>query len=230
MASANWLITAARALVAFPDATEITTISLELAGDPRRIKTLKPEALGTSLAALRVEIGGLLSVGSNTSVNLSAQQRNDIPGQVASHLMGLVTAGYEGLEAHGVPPGVVVANAGDSWSPTVAEHAMMLMLALIRRLPMALAAQARSAWESPQIAPGIRSLRGRTLVIVGYGSIGREAALRARGFGMRIVGVSRSARPDPVLDEVRRAGLVFDHQDAHGHESRRSRRLSEASS
>jgi hypothetical protein len=83
------------ALVAFPDATEITTISLELAGDPRRIKTLKPEALGTSLAALRVEIGGLLSVGSNTSVNLSAQQRNDIPGQVASHLMGLVTAGYE---------------------------------------------------------------------------------------------------------------------------------------
>ncbi len=83
------------ALVAFPDATEITTISLELAGDPRRIKTLKPDALGNSLAALRVEIGGLLSVGSNTSVNLSAQQRNDIPGQVASHLMGLVTAGYE---------------------------------------------------------------------------------------------------------------------------------------
>ena len=117
----------------------------------------------------------------------------------------LVTAGYEGLEAHGVPPGVVVANAGDSWSPTVAEHAMMLMLALIRRLPMALAAQARSAWESPQIAPGIRSLRGRTLAIVGYGSIGRETALRARGFGMRIVGVSRSARPDPALDEVRRA-------------------------
>lgn len=83
------------ALVAFPDATEITTVSLELAGDPRRIKTLKPDALGTSLAALRVEIGGLLSVGSNTSVNLSAQQRNDIPGQVASHLMGLATAGYE---------------------------------------------------------------------------------------------------------------------------------------
>ncbi len=86
------------ALVAFPDATEITTISLELAGDPRRIKTLKPEYLGNSLAALRVEIGGLLSVGSNTSVNLSAQQRNDIPGQVASHLMGLVTAGYEVTE------------------------------------------------------------------------------------------------------------------------------------
>ena len=33
-----------RALVAFPDATEITTISLELAGDPRRIEKLTPNA------------------------------------------------------------------------------------------------------------------------------------------------------------------------------------------
>jgi hypothetical protein len=83
------------ALVAFPDATEITTVSLELAGDPRRITTLDPAALGASLAALRAEIGGLLSVGSNTSVNLSAQQRNELPGQVVSFLIALATAGYE---------------------------------------------------------------------------------------------------------------------------------------
>lgn len=120
-------------------------------------------------------------------------------------LIQLVTAGYEGLEAHGVPAGVIVANAGDSWSPSVAEHAMMLMLALTRRLPAALSAQARHAWESPLISPGMRSLNGRTLVIVGYGSIGREVAQRARGFGMRIVGVSRRAQPDPLLNEVRRA-------------------------
>jgi len=86
------------ALVAFPDATEITTISLELAGDPRRLRTLDPGQLGSSLAALRVEIGGLLSVGSNTSLNLSAQQRNDIPGQVASFLMALVAGGYEPVD------------------------------------------------------------------------------------------------------------------------------------
>ena len=83
------------ALVAFPDATEITTISLELAGDPRRISTLEPGALQASLAALRAEIGGLLSVGSNTSVNLSAQQRNELPGQVVSFLIALVAAGFE---------------------------------------------------------------------------------------------------------------------------------------
>lgn len=83
------------ALVAFPDATEITTISLELAGDPRRLRTLNAAAIDRSLGALRAEIGGLISVGSNTSENLSNQQRNDLPGQVSSFLLGLVAGGYE---------------------------------------------------------------------------------------------------------------------------------------
>jgi hypothetical protein len=83
------------ALVAFPNATEITTISLELAGDPRRLKTLTPAQVETSLGALRLEIGGLLSVGSNTSENLSSQQQNDLPGQVSSFLLALVAGGYE---------------------------------------------------------------------------------------------------------------------------------------
>lgn len=83
------------ALVAFPDATEITTISLELAGDPRRIEALTPDKLEASLGALRSEIGGLVSVGSNTSENLSAGQRNDLPSQVSSFMLGLVAGGYE---------------------------------------------------------------------------------------------------------------------------------------
>lgn len=83
------------ALVAFPTATEITTISLEQSGDPRRISTLTPAQLSSSLGVLRRDIGGLISVGSNTSENLSAGQRNDLPGQVASFLMGLVAGGYE---------------------------------------------------------------------------------------------------------------------------------------
>lgn len=83
------------ALVAFPDATDITTVSLELAGDPRRLKSLTPSQLSVSLGGLRAEIGGLISVGSNTSENLSNGQRNDLPAQVSSFLMGLVAGGYE---------------------------------------------------------------------------------------------------------------------------------------
>ena len=44
---------------------------------------------------MRLEIGGLISVGSNTSENLSNQQRNELPGQVSSFLLGLVAGGYE---------------------------------------------------------------------------------------------------------------------------------------
>jgi phosphoglycerate dehydrogenase-like enzyme len=111
------------------------------------------------------------------------------------------TAGYEGLQAHGVPPGVVVANAGDSWSPAVAEHGMALLLALVKQLPHAILHQARGAWDRTQ-APRMGSLEGQTLAIVGYGSIGHEFARRARPFGMRIVGLSRSAKPDSLADEV----------------------------
>lgn len=83
------------ALVAFPDATEITTISLELGGDPRRLKNLTAKQLETSLAGLRAEIGGLISVGSNTTENLSQGQHNELPAQVGSFLIGLVAGGYE---------------------------------------------------------------------------------------------------------------------------------------
>ncbi len=83
------------ALVAFPDAMEITTISLEMSGDPRRINTIDKKGLEDSLAALRSDIGGLLQSGSNTSDNLQLQQENQLPGQVSSFLMGMVAGGYE---------------------------------------------------------------------------------------------------------------------------------------
>ncbi len=83
------------ALVAFPEATEITTISLELGGDPRRLRKLAAKNVEMSLGGLRAEIGGLISVGSNTTENLSAGQRNDLPAQVSSFMLGLVAGGYE---------------------------------------------------------------------------------------------------------------------------------------
>ncbi|HVV82782.1 MAG TPA: hypothetical protein VHE35_06865 [Kofleriaceae bacterium] len=86
------------ALAAFPDADEVTTISLELSGDPRRISTLTPKALGASLGELRTALGGTLTVGSNTSVNLSSSQQLDLPAQVSSFLLGLSFNGYEPVD------------------------------------------------------------------------------------------------------------------------------------
>jgi phosphoglycerate dehydrogenase-like enzyme len=115
--------------------------------------------------------------------------------------MHFISAGREGFEAAGLPPGIVVSYAAGAVAATVAEHAMALMLALGRRVPE-FAAQARERrWDR---APALRasSLEGQTLAIVGLGRIGEALARRARPFGMRVVAVTRSAKPSPDVDRV----------------------------
>lgn len=78
------------ALTSFPDATTITTLSLELAGDPRRLKTLSDKAaLEQSLKALDETATTTLLSNDSKSVNLSKLQRGELPGQLSMHLMGL---------------------------------------------------------------------------------------------------------------------------------------------
>jgi hypothetical protein len=83
------------ALTTYPSAQEITTISLELAGDPRRIQHLGRRQLAQSLERVRRTISGLLSQSDSTSANLKAGQRGDIPGQLAFFLVGLAAHGQE---------------------------------------------------------------------------------------------------------------------------------------
>lgn len=111
------------------------------------------------------------------------------------------TAGYEGLQQHGVPPGVIVANAGSAWSRIVAEHGVALLLALVRRLEPAIVNKPRHAWNRAQTAT-ISSLEDMTLLIVGFGGIGREFARLVRPFGSHIVALRRSPQPDSLADEV----------------------------
>jgi len=117
------------------------------------------------------------------------------------------TAGYEGLQEHGVPAGVVVANAGDSWSPAVAEHGMALLLAMVKRLETPILNRSRHAWDRAH-SVHMGSLEGMTLAIVGYGSIGRAFARLARPFGMRIIGLRRTPEPDPLVDEMLPVGQL----------------------
>jgi hypothetical protein len=83
------------ALTTYPDATEITTLSLELAGDPRRLGSLPKEALVASLGLVRQTIAPLLSFSDSTSQNLMKGQRGEIPGQIAFFLVALAVHGQE---------------------------------------------------------------------------------------------------------------------------------------
>ena len=84
------------ALVTYPDAREITTISLEHAGDPTRLAGLTDKKkLGAALQAYRDAIYGLLTLNDSTSENLRKLERGGIPGQLSFHLTGMAVMGYE---------------------------------------------------------------------------------------------------------------------------------------
>ncbi|HYW43804.1 MAG TPA: phosphoglycerate dehydrogenase [Bryobacteraceae bacterium] len=81
--------------------------------------------------------------------------------------------------------GVLVMNTPGGNSVSVAEHTLALMLAMARRIPQANASTRAGKWEKKKFMGS--ELRGKTLGIVGLGSIGREVVKRARSFEMRIV-------------------------------------------
>lgn len=121
----------------------------------------------------------------------------------------LPTMGYDPVELHGVPHGVTVTTAGDAYAPTVAEHALALLLALVRKLPAAVRNAELQRWDQSH-ATTIATLHDATVVVVGFGNIGREVAKRLCGFGARVLAVTRSGRPDALADEVFAADRMLD--------------------
>jgi hypothetical protein len=84
------------ALVTYPDAREITTISLEHAGDPTRLGKLDSKTkLATALANYRAASSGLLTLHDSTSENMRKLEKGPIPGQLSFHLTGMAVNGYE---------------------------------------------------------------------------------------------------------------------------------------
>ena len=95
--------------------------------------------------------------------------------------------------------GIVLTNPSGIFSPPMAEHTMGLMVALARNFPDSVRFQDRRQWGQQQISGPLgplNELNGQLLLIVGYGSIGRELARRARAFDMRVWGVNRSGVGD----------------------------------
>ncbi len=84
--------------------------------------------------------------------------------------------------------GVVVTNARGVFTRPIAEHVLMLILAISRRLPQLLELQRERTWQPLE---GVE-LRELTVGIVGYGSIGQAVASLAGAFGARIVALRRN--------------------------------------
>jgi D-2-hydroxyacid dehydrogenase (NADP+) len=112
---------------------------------------------------------------------------------------------------------IAVSNSRGIQGPAIAEFVIGGLLVLARRFHLMLAAQREHRWIQNELTQDHWpwSVRGRTMTIVGLGTIGQEVARRAHAFGMRVIGVRRRVdqpkppfvdrvvRPDQ-LDEVLR--------------------------
>ncbi len=94
--------------------------------------------------------------------------------------------------------GIEVVYAPDANTMAFAEHTLGLLLAIARRLPWAEAELRDGTWrETRSLGTG---LVGKTLGIVGFGRIGRQVALRAQAFGMKVLVNEKDSTPELALE------------------------------
>jgi len=101
--------------------------------------------------------------------------------------------------------GITVLNTPTSTTIAVAEHTFALLLALIRRVPQADTALKTGLWIKKQLLGS--ELHGKTLGIVGCGSIGCEFAKRAAAFDMEVLGCDLS---EDIVRDSGSAPVTFD--------------------
>ena len=108
-----------------------------------------------------------------------------------------LTAGFDRVRPH-VPAGAILCNARGVHDASTAEWVVTAILASIRQFPYFAAEQAAGRWSYRSTG----CLAGKTVLIVGYGSIGKAVERRLGGFDVQVGRVARSARAgvSPVAD------------------------------
>src|SRR5215475_1582943 len=103
-------------------------------------------------------------------------------------LVQLLSAGYDRVDIEAARKAQVpVANNGGANAIAVAEHAILLMLAVQKRLVRLHNDVVAGKWRAPETAKErIYEVAGKTIGIVGLGNIGRKVARRAAAFDMQI--------------------------------------------
>jgi D-3-phosphoglycerate dehydrogenase / 2-oxoglutarate reductase len=94
--------------------------------------------------------------------------------------------------------GIAVTYVPDYCMHEVSDHAMALLLALARKIPLSNKLVQAGRWEMPAVVP-IHRLAGRVLGLVGFGNIPRALAPKAKAFGLRVVTHDPYAPPQALV-------------------------------
>jgi len=119
----------------------------------------------------------------------------------------LLSAGADHALKGQVGDGVAMTTSSGIHAATMAEYTIASMLAFAHKLHLLIRAQANREWRrSGDFMSMVDAMRGHTLGVIGYGSIGRETARLGRALGMRVIALKRNpaARRD---DGWTRTGL-----------------------
>jgi phosphoglycerate dehydrogenase-like enzyme len=140
--------------------------------------------VGADLADLRRSIADARYMVCYPNVPLRADFYAAAPGL---RLVQLLSAGYDNVDLEAARrANVPVCNNGGANAISVAEHALMLMLTVSRRVVWQHANVSAGRWRGNGPAPAMYELYDKTLGIVGLGTIGKKVARLARAFGMRV--------------------------------------------
>lgn len=93
--------------------------------------------------------------------------------------------------------GLIVTGSAGRSGPALAEHVMMFSLMLCARYPDFYEAQKRHEWRRVPEMADLFALSGRTMGIIGMGHTGKELAVRAKAFDMKVLGYRRRDEPAP---------------------------------
>lgn len=113
---------------------------------------------------------------------------------------------------------IILTNNQIVQGPEIADHAMAMLLALARGLPVYFDQRKAKVWKPRRDV--LIELNGRTAVIIGFGGIGQQIAVRAWAHGMRVIGVdpedmpyspmvSKVVKPDQLDEVLPEADVVF---------------------
>ena len=170
----------------------ISTVALQ----PAQRTTILNAVPGADLADRQCRTAEEVSelVGAGCDVLLTFRVPNDIVNRASVKWIQLLSAGADHvlsgpLKGSKIP----FTTASGIHATPIAEYTLGSMLAYAHRIHLAIRAQVRHEWlRSGAFMASVDDIRGQTLGIIGYGSIGRETARLGAAFGMKVFALKRN--------------------------------------
>src|SRR3989442_9995047 len=171
----------------------VARLVVPMGEERRRVAEEKLGSLAEILVSSDLDDAALARRAPEIDVLVTGGFPRDIPSEAwprmaRLRLLQTVAAGVDHLPYDRIPAQVTICSNAGAHRVSIAEHAMALLLAAAKNIPQH--TDAIRAGRFPQDVMG-KSVRDKTLGVIGLGGIGGEAARLARGLGMRGVGINR---------------------------------------